>query len=149
LGIALVIVSFAPVVFWAGAAVARRRQRPAHRSVRKVRGDERASLEAARELDLTSEDARREACTRIDLLIREHLRDLFGVAAAGLTPPEVEPALAERGARIDGARVAALLAACERARYAPRHAIPSADACRHALDEAEELLGARSRAHGA
>jgi hypothetical protein len=142
LGLALVIVSFAPVAFWLVAAVARRRHRPAHRSVRKVRSDERASLQAARELDLTSEEARREAYSRVDVLVREHLSDVCGVAGASLTPAEVQPALAARRARIDAERVAALLAACERARYAPTHALPSADACRDAIGEAEQLLGA-------
>jgi hypothetical protein len=65
------------------------------------------------------------------------------VPGASLTPHEVQPALAEGSARIDAARVAALLAACERARYAPPHAVPSADACRDAISEAEELLVAR------
>ena len=142
-GLALVIVSFAPAVLWAVAAVARRRDRPAHRSVRKVRSVERASLQATRELDLSSEDARREAYTRVDVLIREHLHDRCEVPGASLTPDEVGPALAERGGRIDGERIAALLAACERARYGPIHAVPSADACRDAIAEAEQLLAER------
>lgn len=142
-GLALVIVSFAPAAFWAIGAVARRRHRPAHRSVRQVRSDERASLQAARELDLSFADARREAYTRIDALIREHLRDVCGVPGASLTPGEVQPALAGRDSRIDAARVAALLTACERARYAPPHALPSAEACRDSIAEAEQLLGAR------
>jgi hypothetical protein len=140
LGLALVIVSFAPVIFWTAAAVARRRQRPAHRSVRQVRSDERASLQAARELDLSSEHARREAYTKVDVLVREHLRDMCGVPGRSLTPAEVKPALAARGARIDGDRVAAVLEACERARYAPIDAVPSVEACREAMAEAERLL---------
>jgi hypothetical protein len=143
IGLALVIVSFAPVVFWMVAAIGRRRHRPVHRSVRQVRSDERASLQAARELDLASEEARREAYTTVDVLVREHLQDVCGVPGASLTPAEVQPALAERGAKIDAERVAALLAACERARYAPRHALPPAEACRDAMTEAEQLLGAR------
>ena len=139
-GLALVIVSSAPAIFWASAAVARRRQRPAHRSVRQVRSDERASLQAARELDLSSEHARREAYTKVDVLVREHLRDICGVPGASLTPAEVKPALAARGVPIDGDRVTALLAACERARYAPIDAIPSAEACREAMAEAEQLV---------
>jgi hypothetical protein len=142
-GLALVIVSFAPVVFWVAAAAARRRHRPVQRSVRKVRSEERASLQAARELDLISEEARREACTTIDVVVRQHLRDVWGVPGPSLTPGEVQPALTEGGARIDGERVAALLAVCERARYAPRHEVPSAEECRDAMAEAEALLGAR------
>jgi hypothetical protein len=141
-GLALVLVSLAPAAFWAVAAVARRRHRTVHRSVRRVRSDERASFQAARELDLTSEEARREAYTKLDVLVREHLSEVCGVTGASLTPGELQPALAERGARIDAERVAALLAACERARYGPRHAVPSSDACRDAIAEAEQLLGA-------
>jgi hypothetical protein len=144
-GLALVIVSFAPAVVWAVGAISRRRHRPVHRSVRKVRSDERASLEAARGLDLTTEDARREVYTTIDGLVRAHLQEVCGVPGASLTPAEAELALAERGVRIDAQRVAALLAECERARYAPRHAVPSSDACRDAVMEAEQLLGV---AHG-
>jgi hypothetical protein len=139
-GLALVIVSFAPAIFLAAAAVARRGQSPAHRSARQVRSDERASLQAAGELDLSSDDARREAYTKIDVLVREHLREVCGVPGASLTPVEVKPALAARGARIDGDRVAALLAACEQARYAPIDAVPSAEACREAMAEAERLV---------
>ncbi len=142
-GRALVIVSFAPAVIWAFTALARRRRQPVHRSVRRVRSDERASLGAARDLDLTSETARREAFTKVDVLVREHLRDVCGVDGPSLTPDEVPPALAGRSVSIDAQRVAALLAACERARYAPRHAVPSADACRDAMAEAEQLFGAR------
>jgi hypothetical protein len=143
IGLALVIVSFAPAVWWAAAVIGRRRRRPAHRSVRQVRSEEHALLEAARGLDLSSEDARRDAYTRVDALVRAHLQDVCGIAGRSLTPPEVEPALAAQGARIDGGRVAALLTECERARYAPRHAVPSADACRDAMLQAEQLLGAR------
>ncbi len=142
-GLALVVMSFAPVAFWVAAAIGRRRRRPVHRSARKVRSDERESLQAARDLDLTSEEGRRVAYTKIDALVREHLRDVCGVPGPSLTPAEVQPALETRDSRIDAERVAALLAACERARYAPSHAIPSADACRDALTEAEQLLGAR------
>jgi hypothetical protein len=141
-GLALVILSFVPAVVWAIGAVERRRHRPVYRSVRKVHSDERASLQAVRELDLSSEEARREAYTRIDVLIREHLRDVCGVPGDSLTPAEAHSALAQRDSRIDAERVAALLAACERARYAPGHVLPSADACRDSIAEAEQLLGA-------
>lgn len=140
-GIALIVVSFAPVAFWAIALVDRRRRRVTVRSPRKARSDERLSLQAVRELDLTSEASRREACTRIETVVREHVRDVWGVPGPSLVPAEIAPALSARGGRIDPQRVAALLAACERARYAP--APPSAEACRDALSEAEQLIEAR------
>ena len=140
-GIALIIVSFAPVAFWAITLANRHRQRVTERSPRKARSDERASLQAVRELDLTSEASRREACTRIETVVREHVRDVWGVPGPSLVPAEIAPALSARGGRIDPQRVAALLAACERARYAP--APPSAEACRDALSEAEQLIEVR------
>lgn len=142
-GIALVVVSFAPVAFWAMAVANRRRRRATQRSPRKTRSEERASLDAVRELDLTAEPSRREAYTRIDAVVREHLRSVWGVAGPSLVPAEVGPALTERAARVDADRVAALLAQCERARYGPPHALPNAETCRDALAEAEQVIEAR------
>jgi hypothetical protein len=39
--------------------------------------------------------------------------------------------------------VTALLAECEMARYGPAEAMPSADACRAAIDQAAQVLAAR------
>ena len=140
-GIGLVIASIVPVAFWL-VALARDR-RTARRAVRRVHREEKGTLEAARSIDVTSADGRREVYTRIDTLVRQHLRDTFSVAGPSLTPGEVEPALAARGARVPAEVVTTLLAACERARYAPADALPSADACRAALDQAGEVLASR------
>ena len=140
-GIGLIVASIVPVVFWVG-ALARRRQ-TARRRVRRVQRDEKGTLHAARSIDLTAPEGRREVYTRIDSLVRDHLRDACGVAGPSLTPGEVEPALAGRGSRVPVEVVATLLAACERARYAPLEALPSADACRTALDQAGEVLATK------
>ena len=142
-GVGLVIASIAPVLFWGAAYVARRRDRASHRTARQVRIEERASIESTRSLDVTSADARREAYTRINTLVRDHLREVCGVAGPSLTPAEVTPALTARGSRMPADTVAALLAECERARYAPPDGLPSADACRDALAQAEQVLAIR------
>ncbi len=140
-GIGLVIASIVPVAFWL-VAVARSR-RTARRSVRRVQREEKGTLEAARSIDVSTAAGRREVYNRIDTLVRHHLRDTFGVAGPSLTPGEVEPALAGRGSRVPVEVVTTLLAACERARYAPADALPSADACRAALDQAGDVLASR------
>ena len=142
-GMALVIVSIVPAVIWGAAFVARRRTRTPGRSVRQARRDQRASLEAVRGMSMESPDGRREAYTQIDTIVRQHLQDVSGVPGPSLTPPEVEPALAGRPSRLPADRVAALLLACETARYGPPESLPSAEACRDALAQTEQLLGAR------
>ena len=140
-GIGLVVASAVPVAFWL-AAIARDR-RTVRRTVRRVQRDERGTLDAARSIDLTTADGRRDVYTRIDTLVRHHLRDACGIAGPSLTPGEVEAALAGRASRLPADKVAALLAVCEVARYAPSEHLPSADACRAALDQAAEVLASR------
>jgi hypothetical protein len=142
-GLGLVIASVAPVLFWATAVVSRSRHRAAHRSKRQVRHEERESLETARSLDVTTAEGRREAYTRIDSVVRDYLREVCGIPGSSLTPAEIPPALAARGSRIPAETVAALLAECERARYAPPDALPAAEACRDALAQAEQVLAIR------
>lgn len=142
-GLALVVMSIVPAVVWGMAFIGRRRRRTPGRSVRQVRRDQRASLEAVRGMSMETPEGRREAYTHIDTIVRQHLQDVSGVPGPSLTPPEVEPALAGRSSRVPADRVAALLLACETARYGPPHALPSAEACRDALTQTEELLGAR------
>ena len=132
-----------PAGFWAIALVADRRRHHAHKSIRQVREQERASLEAAQSLDVTTVDGRREAYSTIDAVVRAHLKDVCGVAGPSLTPAEVEPALAGDGARVPVEVVTALLAACEAARYAPVEQLPSAEACRQALEQAAQVLAAK------
>ncbi len=143
IGIGLVVASIAPVVFLGLALAARGRRRVLGRSRRQVRQDERASLEAARAIDVSGADGRREAYTQIDAIVRDHLGVLAGVTGRGLTPAEVEPALGEHRARIPADEVSALLAECERARYGPPEALPSAESCREALARAEQFVAPR------
>jgi hypothetical protein len=49
-------------------------------------------------------------------------------------------ALAAADAKVPAELVAAVLEACELARYAPPHATPSADSCREAIEQVEQLI---------
>src|SRR5262249_11780682 len=142
IGTGLVIVSIVPAVLWAAALGTRLRSRTAHRSARQVQREERASIEQLRELDLTSENARREAYNHISALVRQHLLDAAGVRAAGLTPEEVRPALLARCPGAPADLVISLLADCEHARYGGPDALGTGEACRTAIERAEEALAA-------
>ena len=143
IGIGLVVASFAPALFWTIARVRERRPRTERRSIRQVQQEERTSLESVRALDLDAADLRRGAYTKINALVRDHLRDVCGIAGPSLTPGEVAPALSSRATRMPAETVAALLAACDTARYGPAEALPSADACRAAIDQAAQVLAVR------
>jgi hypothetical protein len=146
IGIGLVIVSIVPAALAAAAVVRRRRahlERARRRSPRTVRHDERAALDAVRALDVTTIDGRREAWTRLDAIVRAHLRDVCGIPGPSLTAAEVAPALSAHGTRMPIELVTSVLTACEAARYAPPHDTPSADACRETVDRVEQLLAVR------
>jgi len=143
IGLGLIIVSVVPALL-AIAALARGRGRPrVRRSARAVRHDERTSLEAVRSIGVETVQQRRDVFTRLDALVREHLREVCGVPGQSITPAEVPFALAGANANAPAALVASLLATCELARYAPPHAMPSADACREAIDQAEQVIATK------
>jgi hypothetical protein len=141
-GIALVMVSLVPVLFAVAGLIRRQRLSRPRRSVRAVRHGERTSLDAVRAIDLTAADGRREAFDRIDALVREHLRDVCGIPGPSLTSSEIGPAVAGRGGRVPIELASAVLTACELARYAPPHHGPSADECRKAIEQAEQVISA-------
>jgi hypothetical protein len=139
-GIGLILVSIVPVAIWALALATRVRRQQATRSRRQARRDEQRTLEAARALDVSDPQGRREAYTQIDAVVRDHLRDVAGIAGPSLTPVEVGAAMNGRASRIPAESVVALLAECETARYGPPSALPSAEACRDALAQAERIV---------
>lgn len=143
IGTGLIVASAVPVVLWAVALISARRPRKERRSIRQVRREERTSIGAVRAIDLSSEGGRREAYTKINALVRDHLRDVHDVPGPSLTTPEIEPALASRSPRVPPETIRALLAECDAARYAPPDKLPSAEACRAAIDQAAQLLGTR------
>jgi hypothetical protein len=143
IGVGLVVASIVPALLWTIARVRERRPRTERRSIRQVQQDERTSLESVRAIDLGPADLRRDAYTKINALVRDHLRDVCGIPGPSLAPGEVGPALSPRAARIPVETVTALLAECEMARYGPAESMPSADACRAAIDQAAQVLAAR------
>ena len=94
-------------------------------------------------MNIETLEGRRDAFTELDTLVRAHLRDACGIPAPSLTPAELAPAASAHGARMPIERVTSVLATCERARYGPSHATPSADACRETVAQVEQLLTAR------
>lgn len=144
LGLAAVILSLAPAAFVLAGAIRRRaRGAVAKRSKRRVRADHRATLEHLRSWDVATEDDRRRAYDEISTAVREHVASHSHVVATALTAEELDAALASAGGRLPRESIAALLAACDAARYAPPRALPSAEQCRDALTTAEQLLAGR------
>jgi hypothetical protein len=142
IGIGLIIVSVVPALLAIAALVRRTRRPRVRRSARAARHQERASLEAVRQMDVDTVDRRREVFTQVDALLRDHLREVCGLPGASLTPHEVPFALAATTTKVPAALVASVLATCELARYAPPDAMPSADACRQAVENVEEIVKA-------
>ena len=144
IGLGLVVVSIVPAALWATILVGRARTRRAHKSARQIRRDERVTLDSLRAIDLGTEAGRREAYGHVSTLVRAHLRDTCGVAADGLTQAEIGPALSARRRDAPVDLVTTLLAGCERARYGGADAVGSADACRVAIEQAEQIVNLRS-----
>ena len=143
IGVGLVVASIVPAAFWAVAFVQGRRHRVVKRSARQVQHEEKESLDAVRALDLSTADGRREAYTRLDGLVRQHLREVCNIPGQSLTPPEVSTTLAHTPSRLPAELVSSVLTSCEQARYAPPQMLPSADACREAFDQAAQVLATR------
>jgi hypothetical protein len=157
-GLALLLVAIAPAVWWAIDRARRARPARPRDSARKRRAQHRAAFDDIRGIDPASLAELRDAYTRLDALVRDHVSRTFKVSAASLTPSEIEVAIAGGSGRVDGGstgRVAAdvdprsaglqacceLLRECERARYAPADAVPNRDAWRRAVETAGDLLG--------
>jgi hypothetical protein len=142
IGIGLVVISIVPALV-AVAALARRTRLPRiHRSVRAVRQEKRASLEMVRAVGVESVERRRETFTKLDALVREHLRDACGVPGLSLTPAEVPFALATSRRQMPAELVSSVLATCELARYGPPHTMPSADACKDTIADVSRIIEA-------
>jgi len=143
-GLALVIVSLAPAVVIAVAAVHRRTARkPGRRSSREIKKEKRDTLERLRALDVGTEEERRHAYDEISAAVRQHVAAAAHVPAASLTARELDEALGSIRTRVPRESVSALLNASDTARYGPPAAVPSTQACRDALTAAEEILAGR------
>ena len=140
-GLGLVLITIVPASVAVVAAVRRKRSRERPPSPRQVRHDERASLEALQALDISTPAMRREAYSRLNTLVRDHVHHLARFDAAGLTPAEIDAALArvDQGG-VPAHSINAVLAACDEARYAPPDALPSLDACRSTIEQAAQVI---------
>ena len=144
IGLALVVVSLAPALVVAAAAVRRRTAgKPARRSARQAKQDRHATLERLRALDVSTEAERRRACEEISAAVRGYVASHTPVQAGALTAAEIDAALAGRGGRLPRETVVALLQTCDEARYRPVQAVLSAEACREAIGSAEQVLSGR------
>jgi hypothetical protein len=142
-GLGLVLLSAAPaafVLFRLALGVRQRRRTTTGRSSRKERQTARAAFDEVRATDATNLEARRAGFARLNALVRQHLSEVCGVPAAGMTPEEIEAALEPCASRIPIELVASVLESCELARYASPDLHPSQDAWREVVGQAEQLL---------
>lgn len=138
-GIALVIVSAAPVLLWVGSLAHRARPKRRKLDTRGVRNQTRAALEELESADASSEADRRAAYTRLETVIRDHLSGVTGIPARALTPPEIAERLSANSAfSIESLSV--VLGECERARYGPLNGMPPSDRFREAVGTAGRAL---------
>ena len=73
--------------------------------------------------------------------MRGHVSSAWGVSADGLTPDEIAVALSAQGHSDASTEAVLFLDTCDKARYGMPEELPSRDACRTAIDQAEELMG--------
>ena len=141
IGLGLVIVSIVPAVLWVVALQRKWRHRRRHQSVRKLRHDERASLDDVRALDVDAEEGRKEVFDHLSALVRKHVAGAWGVTAEGLSAAEIASALSAEGKAEVSAEATSFLDTCEKARYGRPEDLPSREACLAAIDRAEQLIG--------
>lgn len=142
-GVGLLALSVVPVALWGAGLVRRARQSRSRRSTRWPLKQRRAAFEEIKALDVTSKADRRDAYARLDVWVREQVQQATGIAAAALTPSEIPSAVPHPPRSVHMEDLQRLLIECERAKYAPDP--PPADRWPEALNDAEQLLGARGR----
>ena len=139
IGIGLLIVAAAPVGLLAY-SLARRVHFRSRGPKRVTRRERRAAFDAIKAIDVASPPERREAYARLDALIRDHTRQATGLEAAALTPTELAVATTpQRRRQLEP--IQALLAECERAKYAAQ--APDPERWSGVLIEAERILDVR------
>jgi hypothetical protein len=141
IGIGLVIVSIVPAALWVVALERQWRHRRRRQSVRKLRHDERESLDDVRVLDVQAEEGRKQVFDLLSALLRKHVTGTWGVSADGLTVAEINSALSAEGKGEVSAGATSFLETCEKARYGKPEELPSREACLAAIDRAEQLVG--------
>lgn len=143
LGLGLLLLAVAPVALWVFGLIRRLRRARARPEGRTTRKQLRASLDDIKALDVRSVESRREACAQLDTWVRHRVREATGVEAAALTPPELSVALSHAAGAPWLESVHAVLAECERAKYAAEP--PPAERWPALLHEAGQFLTAPRR----
>lgn len=144
-GIGLILLSIVPAALLLGRAVraAQRRRRTVRRpSARRARQAAREALEAIGTANTSDIGARRDAFTKLEALVRNHLATAVGPEYAALTADEVRSTPTNGHSQIAWERVASVLESCEVARFAGLDTRPTADDWRQALDDAGVIVGA-------
>jgi len=143
-GLALMLLSIAPLAVWTTVMAARWRSRTRRPRASVVRAHTRSALEELRAVDAETNAQRRDAYGRLERALRDHFAATREVPARALVAGELAGRLRAAGSpHADAA--GELLAECERARYAPPERVPSKARFAAALEEAERILaGARS-----
>jgi len=142
-GLVLIAIAIVPVAIWGLDLAGRARRAWGRQRVRRSRRQQPVSLEQLRSIEPESDSARIHAFEQLDTLVREHLSLTTGITARALTPAEVRRALEARAPSLPHGDIEALLAACERARYAPQP--PAAEDWPGALRDAEQILNVSRR----
>ena len=143
LGLILIALAIVPVIVMSIDVAGRARRMWERFRVRRSGRQHRGTLEDLRATAPGSDTERIQAFDRLDELVREHLTFATGINAQALTPAEIRHAVEQRAPTRPAADIEDLLAACERARYAPDP--PDAEAWTDALQGAEQVLGAEGR----
>lgn len=140
-GLILIAIALVPAAIWGLDAAAWARRGWTRYRAGRQRQQPRASLEALKSIEVLSDSERIRAYGQLDAIVRDHLQLTTGITAHALTPEEVRRALEHRAPSLPHHDIEALLAACERARYAAQP--PAADHWPDALRDAEHILAAR------
>jgi hypothetical protein len=144
LGAGLMLLSAAPLALLLARAARTahtRRRAPAGRSMRHARQEAHAALAELRALDAADPGARREGFARLDSLVRDYVADAARVPARSMTAADLAGALDRGSSRIPPESLAAVLEACEVARFAPDRLQPSRADWDAALEQAERVTG--------
>ncbi len=144
LGAGLMLLSAVPLALLlarAARTVHTRRRAPAGRATRHARQEAHAALAELRALDAADPGARREGFARLDSLVRDYVAGAAGVPARSMTAADLAGALDHGSSRIPPESLAAVLEACEVARFAPDRLQPSRADWDTALEQAERVTG--------
>lgn len=141
-GLALVVLSAAPVALWAATLVRRAHatRKSGRERVRQTRDVTASALLELRAADVAKDAERRAAYDRLDALLRRQLAHALGIPALALTASEISERLSSGGERLAPEAVAEALQECERARYGAAQALPSEERFRSGLLALEGLL---------